>query len=52
MDEAQRAAPSRRVSAPAVALLLSAFAVATCGLVYELLASTLASLKVVPIDQR
>ncbi len=43
MDEAQRAAPSRRVSAPAVALLLSAFAVATCGLVYELLASTLAS---------
>ncbi|MEA3053420.1 MAG: spermidine synthase [Sphingomonadales bacterium] len=30
-------------SAPAVALLASAFAVATCGLVYELLASTLAS---------
>src|SRR3712207_4080647 len=29
--------------APAVALLASAFAVATCGLVYELLASTIAS---------
>jgi spermidine synthase len=32
-----------RASAPAVALLASAFVVATCGLVYELLASTLAS---------
>jgi spermidine synthase len=36
-----RSAP--RASAPAVALLASAFVVATCGLVYELLASTLAS---------
>jgi spermidine synthase len=34
---------SRRASAPAAALLASAFVVATCGLVYELLASTLAS---------
>jgi len=33
----------RRASAPAAALLASAFVVATCGLVYELLASTLAS---------
>src|SRR6188768_2792174 len=33
----------RRRSAPAAALLASAFVVATCGLVYELLASTLAS---------
>ena len=32
-----------RASAPAAALLASAFVVATCGLVYELLASTLAS---------
>jgi len=32
-----------RASAPAVALLVSAFVVATCGLIYELLASTLAS---------
>src|SRR5688572_32205565 len=34
---------SRRASAPAAALLASAFVVATCGLVYELLASTIAS---------
>ena len=33
----------RRPSASAAALLASAFVVATCGLVYELLASTLAS---------
>ena len=33
----------RRASASAVALLASAFVVATCGLIYELLASTLAS---------
>lgn len=33
----------QRASAPAAALLASAFVVATCGLVYELLASTLAS---------
>jgi spermidine synthase len=32
-----------RTSAPAVALLASAFVVSTCGLIYELLASTLAS---------
>src|SRR6202000_3445508 len=32
-----------RVSVSAVAMLASAFVVATCGLVYELLASTLAS---------
>ena len=32
-----------RASAPAAALLASAFVVATCGLVYELLASTIAS---------
>jgi spermidine synthase len=38
-------APQPRItaSAPAVALLASAFVVATCGLIYELLASTLAS---------
>src|SRR5688572_8722854 len=36
-------APSARASAPAAALLASAFVVATCGLVYELLASTIAS---------
>jgi spermidine synthase len=34
---------SARASAPAMALLASAFVVATCGLIYELLASTLAS---------
>ncbi len=36
-------APRAKASAPALALLASAFVVATCGLVYELLASTLAS---------
>lgn len=39
-------APARvsgKASAPALALLASAFVVATCGLVYELLAGTLAS---------
>jgi spermidine synthase len=41
MAEADR--PASRASAPAAALLASAFVVATCGLVYELLASTLAS---------
>ncbi len=43
MAEPKRPAGARRASAPAAALLASAFAVATCGLVYELLASTLAS---------
>lgn len=36
-------AAARKVTAPAGALLVSAFVVATCGLVYELLASTIAS---------
>ncbi|MEG3182389.1 polyamine aminopropyltransferase [Sphingomonas sp. LT1P40] len=36
-------APSMKTAAPAAALLASAFVVATCGLIYELLASTLAS---------
>ncbi|MGZ8362009.1 MAG: polyamine aminopropyltransferase, partial [Allosphingosinicella sp.] len=36
-------ASSRRLAAPAAALVASAFVVATCGLVYELLASTIAS---------
>ena len=35
--------PALKTSAPTAALLASAFVVATCGLVYELLASTLAS---------
>ena len=43
MVEAAAAQPSRRMSAPAAALIASAFVVATCGLVYELLASTIAS---------
>jgi len=43
MGEQAPAARPRRASAPVAALLASAFAVATCGLVYELLASTLAS---------
>ncbi len=43
MAEPERPARPRRASAPAAALLASAFVVATCGLVYELLASTLAS---------
>ena len=43
-DLSQVVAPAKpRASAPALALLASAFVVATCGLVYELLASTLAS---------
>ncbi|MGZ8313490.1 MAG: hypothetical protein ACXWUR_15615, partial [Allosphingosinicella sp.] len=37
------AGSSRRLAAPAAALVASAFVVATCGLVYELLASTIAS---------
>ncbi|WP_114954826.1 polyamine aminopropyltransferase [Sphingosinicella terrae] len=37
------ASSPRRLSAPAAALVASAFVVATCGLVYELLASTIAS---------
>ena len=43
MAEADPPASRSRASAPAAALLASAFVVATCGLVYELLASTLAS---------
>jgi spermidine synthase len=43
MAERDRPSGGRRTSAPAAALLASAFVVATCGLVYELLASTLAS---------
>jgi len=43
MAEGDPAAPKLRVTAPAAALLVSAFVVSTCGLVYELLASTLAS---------
>lgn len=43
MAEGDPAAPKPRASAPAAALLASAFIVSTCGLVYELLASTLAS---------
>ncbi|MFV0623307.1 polyamine aminopropyltransferase [Sphingomonas sp. ac-8] len=43
MAEADPAQPRHRLKAPAGALLLSAFVVATCGLVYELLASTIAS---------
>lgn len=35
--------PAPKASAPTAALLASAFVVATCGLIYELLASTLAS---------
>ncbi len=42
MAEADPAARPK-VTAPAGALLVSAFVVATCGLVYELLASTIAS---------
>ncbi len=42
MAEADPAA-GRKLTAPAGALLVSAFVVATCGLVYELLASTIAS---------
>ncbi|TKD52896.1 polyamine aminopropyltransferase [Sphingomonas baiyangensis] len=43
MAEADPAAPRLKLRAPAGALLLSAFVVATCGLIYELLASTIAS---------
>lgn len=43
MGEPDLPSAGRRLSAPAAALLASAFVVATCGLVYELLASTLAS---------
>src|SRR3546814_20060671 len=43
MAEVAAANPSRRMSAPAAALIASAFVVATRGLVYELLASTIAS---------
>ncbi len=43
LDPIKPVADSRRASAPAAALLASAFVVATCGLVYELLAGTLAS---------
>ncbi len=43
MAEALATATRRKTSAPAAALLASAFVVATCGLVYELLASTIAS---------
>lgn len=43
MAEADPAASRPRASAPAAALLASAFIVSTCGLIYELLASTLAS---------
>lgn len=43
MAEDDPASPRTRASAPTAALLASAFVVSTCGLVYELLASTLAS---------
>lgn len=43
MAEGEPAHPKSRASAPAAALLASAFVVSTCGLIYELLASTLAS---------
>ncbi|PXA84585.1 polyamine aminopropyltransferase [Nostoc sp. 3335mG] len=43
MAEADPESPPIKTSAPAAALLASAFVVATCGLIYELLASTLAS---------
>jgi spermidine synthase len=43
MAEADPANSRPRVTAPAAALLISAFVVSTCGLIYELLASTLAS---------
>lgn len=43
MAERAAAPPSVQGSAPAAALLASAFVVATCGLVYELLAGTIAS---------
>jgi len=43
MAEADPATPRIRASGSAAALLASAFVVSTCGLIYELLASTLAS---------
>ncbi|UZK65417.1 polyamine aminopropyltransferase [Sphingomonas sp. M1-B02] len=43
MAEGDPVAPKPRASASAIALLVSAFVVSTCGLIYELLASTLAS---------
>lgn len=43
MADRDPAAPGLKVSAPAGALLVSAFVVSTCGLIYELLASTIAS---------
>lgn len=43
MAEGDPAGPKTGASAPAAALLASAFVVSTCGLIYELLASTLAS---------
>lgn len=43
MAEGDIAAPKTKASAPAAALLASAFVLSTCGLIYELLASTLAS---------
>ncbi|TGX53522.1 polyamine aminopropyltransferase [Sphingomonas gei] len=43
MAEADPARPRIRASASTAALLASAFVVSTCGLIYELLASTLAS---------
>ncbi|MGN8001299.1 polyamine aminopropyltransferase [Sphingomonas sp. 22176] len=43
MAKGDPAHPKSRASAPAAALLASAFVVSTCGLIYELLASTLAS---------
>jgi spermidine synthase len=43
MAEGDPAAPKTVASAPTAALLASAFVVSTCGLIYELLASTLAS---------
>jgi spermidine synthase len=43
MAESDPVPPRIRASAPAAALLASAFVVSTCGLIYELLASTLAS---------
>lgn len=43
MAEADSGTPKVRASASTAALLASAFVVSTCGLIYELLASTLAS---------
>ncbi|MES2445071.1 MAG: polyamine aminopropyltransferase [Pseudomonadota bacterium] len=43
MADGELPGPATRASAPAAALLASAFVVSTCGLIYELLASTLAS---------